>query len=126
MSNHSTWNRYGQSKLANILHVKELAVRFPNITCVALHPGVVHTGISKGVEETFPWMKCLRFVNVFLKCPEQGAMTQLFAATGKNVKSGAYYIPVAKEDMASDHARDEKLARVLWEWTEKELDTAGY
>lgn len=39
--------RYGQSKLANILHTKALAKRYGgkenNIIVVALHPGAVRT-----------------------------------------------------------------------------------
>ncbi len=63
---------------------------------------------------------------MFLVTPEQGALTQLFAATSKDAKTGSYYVPIAKEDEASDYARDEKLADELWDWTEKELDAAGY
>jgi NAD(P)-dependent dehydrogenase (short-subunit alcohol dehydrogenase family) len=39
--------KYGQSKLANILHSKELARRYPSITCASMHPGTVETGLSK-------------------------------------------------------------------------------
>lgn len=43
----SIWNCYGQSKLANILHTKEIARRYGQgdhpILCVALHPGTVKT-----------------------------------------------------------------------------------
>ena len=35
--------RYAQSKLANILFARELARRYPAITVVAVHPGVVDT-----------------------------------------------------------------------------------
>lgn len=35
-----TFRRYGQSKLANILHARELQRRYPQITATSLHPGV--------------------------------------------------------------------------------------
>jgi NAD(P)-dependent dehydrogenase (short-subunit alcohol dehydrogenase family) len=41
--NFSVWARYGHSKLANVLHSKELAKRYPDILSVSLHPGTVKT-----------------------------------------------------------------------------------
>lgn len=40
-----TWTRYGMSKLANVLHTKELARRYGGngIVAVCLHPGTVKT-----------------------------------------------------------------------------------
>lgn len=40
-----TWTRYGLSKLANVLHTKELARRYggDGIISVCLHPGTVKT-----------------------------------------------------------------------------------
>jgi NAD(P)-dependent dehydrogenase (short-subunit alcohol dehydrogenase family) len=41
----STWTRYGMSKLANVLHTKELARRYgaSGIVTTCLHPGTVKT-----------------------------------------------------------------------------------
>jgi NAD(P)-dependent dehydrogenase (short-subunit alcohol dehydrogenase family) len=41
----STWTRYGMSKLANVLHTKEIASRYGEngIMAVCLHPGTVKT-----------------------------------------------------------------------------------
>lgn len=44
-NNFSTWARYGHSKLANVLHSKALAKRYPNILALSLHPGTVKTYI---------------------------------------------------------------------------------
>jgi NAD(P)-dependent dehydrogenase (short-subunit alcohol dehydrogenase family) len=41
--NFSVWARYGHSKLANVLHSKELAKRYSDILSVSLHPGTVKT-----------------------------------------------------------------------------------
>lgn len=43
------WRRYGQSKLANIVYAAELARRFPMITSLSVHPGVVNTGLVSGL-----------------------------------------------------------------------------
>ncbi|MCJ1235694.1 hypothetical protein MMC14_003665 [Varicellaria rhodocarpa] len=40
------WVRYGQSKLANVIYANELARRYPDITSMSIHPGVIHdTGL---------------------------------------------------------------------------------
>lgn len=39
---------YRQSKLANLVYARELAKRYPNITTVSLHPGVVATAMLAG------------------------------------------------------------------------------
>jgi retinol dehydrogenase-12 len=52
--NFSTRERYGQSKLANILYSIELARRYPAIRCVSVHPGSVKTGLSRGLKESYP------------------------------------------------------------------------
>jgi NAD(P)-dependent dehydrogenase (short-subunit alcohol dehydrogenase family) len=123
-----TWTRYGQSKLANILYAKALAERFPGIKCVSVHPGSVDTGLVRGPGESWPWLKTLMWVlgRVLTVSVAHGALTQLFAATSKDAKSGAYYVPTAKEDKGSTYARDEKLVKALWDYTQKELDAAGY
>lgn len=45
MKDGSVWTRYGQSKLAAILHAKQLAKAYGSkgIIAVSLHPGVVKT-----------------------------------------------------------------------------------
>lgn len=40
LESYQTWRRYGQSKLANIFHARELQRRYPQITATSLHPGV--------------------------------------------------------------------------------------
>ncbi|KAL4862998.1 hypothetical protein BDV12DRAFT_202528 [Aspergillus spectabilis] len=43
---YSVWTRYGYSKLANVLHAKALAKRYPEILSPPLHPGTV-TNLSQ-------------------------------------------------------------------------------
>ena len=124
MEQYSTWTRYGQSKLANILYTRELARRYPKIKSITLHPGSVDTGLTLSFQAEHSWWAphIYRVLNNFvLKTPERGALTQLWAATSSDAKSGTYYVQVAKESKGSDHSRDKNLAHELWEWTEKEL-----
>ncbi|KPI42510.1 putative oxido [Cyphellophora attinorum] len=49
MPNRGTWERYGHSKLANVLFTKALSQRYPQLTCVAVHPGGVKTDLADTV-----------------------------------------------------------------------------
>jgi NAD(P)-dependent dehydrogenase (short-subunit alcohol dehydrogenase family) len=122
--------RYAQSKLANLYFIKSLAKRHPNIMCVSLHPGVVHTNIFSTIHTKgglYSWlvsmMTGLLGVNV-----QTGALGQLWAATGKREElvSGAFYMPLKKETKKGKFVSDDVLAEKLWEWTEKELDAKGF
>ncbi|EED20091.1 short-chain dehydrogenase, putative [Talaromyces stipitatus ATCC 10500] len=43
MKEYTVWTRYGHSKLANVLHTKELAKRYGDILSISLHLGTVKT-----------------------------------------------------------------------------------
>lgn len=45
LESYYTFRHYGQSKLANILHARELQRRYPSITATALNPGVLLTNL---------------------------------------------------------------------------------
>ena len=57
-----------------------------------------------------------------------GAFNQLWAATAPStaLTNGGYYTPVATLSKPSGYGQDAKMARVLWDWTEKELALKGY
>ncbi|KAH7392670.1 retinol dehydrogenase 12 [Pyrenochaeta sp. MPI-SDFR-AT-0127] len=131
----STWRRYGGSKLANVLYARELAVRYPQITSVSLHPGVILTDLFQSLR-----------ANVFLKIgiwiygiiglilpghykdPKGGALNSTWCATTRkeDLVNGGFYKPVGVLNNGSKWARDEGLRKKLWEWTEEELKKHGY
>ncbi|KAL4916490.1 retinol dehydrogenase 11 [Aspergillus aurantiobrunneus] len=117
------WIRYGQSKLANLLYASELARRHPALTSISLTPGVVNTGLVENLgrfNRAFVW--ATNFGN--LMGPEEGAHNQLWAATTAktNLVNGRFYEPVGVLSGKLDKAaKDEALARRLWEWTEEAL-----
>ncbi|KAL8914866.1 MAG: hypothetical protein Q9172_006998 [Xanthocarpia lactea] len=123
------WARYGQSKLANILFTKELASRYPSITSVAIHPGVIMTDLYVPNQQTNMLMKYgLKFVGpLFMADIRTGALNQLWGAVGKRseVVSGGYYTPVGKASSGSKWAQKKDLAQELWAWTERELASKG-
>lgn len=120
-----TLQRYGQSKLANILYARSLAKRYPEIMSVAIHPGVVSTGLVANLSW---WKKALVYLSEWgrIKEPKDGIVNQVWAATGERsgIVSGGYYEPVGMVGREDKVSSSEVLAEELWKWTEKELD--GY
>lgn len=131
MRNFSTWTRYGQSKLANVLFTKGLAKRYPEIKSVAIHPGGVNTGLSAPLEKSMGFVGSVigPLAKLVVDSVEKGALGQLWAATAKGETgpdSGSFYYPVAKLHIGNKYIRDEKLADTLWDWTERELKSHEY
>jgi NAD(P)-dependent dehydrogenase (short-subunit alcohol dehydrogenase family) len=102
------YSEYAVSKLANVLFIRELARRRPELNCFAVHPGLIDTQIIP------------KFVRPFMRggllTPEEGADTVVWCATSDQVvgESGMYYQrrAVATPSLA---AQDDDLARELWE-----------
>ncbi len=130
-----TWKRYGQSKLSNLLFARELAERYPQLTSVSLHPGVIFTDLFQSLRANILlkaglWVYGLFFFLIpgHYKSTAGGALNQTWAATVKkeDLVNGAYYKPVGVPSKGSRHARDFGLQKKLWEWTEAELGKHGY
>jgi NAD(P)-dependent dehydrogenase (short-subunit alcohol dehydrogenase family) len=130
MNSCSTWELYGQSKLANVLFTKGLAARYPGIKSVAVHPGGVDTGLARGIEESYGKVGKVGVwaTRWLMQDVSKGVVNQLWAAVGKSedVVNGTFYFPVAKVHTGSEVVRDEGLVDFLWEWTEKEFKERGF
>lgn len=139
----SAMTRYGQSKLAQILHIKTLESTYGpssinssqggEIWFASVHPGYVATnllGQSSGMAPAMimkPVSKLMRCMGV-LEDQEKGASSSLFASASSNFSrenSSAYIVPYAKIGTPSEHARDALLAKKLWSWTEGALGSRG-
>lgn len=121
-----TYARYGQSKLANILFIRQLAKQYPQFTCVAVHPGVVHTNLAAGATGSpWPFQHLVGLSRFVLTTVEDGVKNQLWASVAKEVKNGEYYEPVGIGGKASAFAQNDELAKKLWDWTEEELGKRG-
>jgi NAD(P)-dependent dehydrogenase (short-subunit alcohol dehydrogenase family) len=125
---------YGQSKLANLLFMRELQRRSDaagwRLMSNAAHPGGAATelipngpGRQRGL---LGWIE--PYANRLLLQPAaDGAWPQLFAATSPNAKGGTYYGPSrwlglwGPPTMArmSRRARSDRDAKRLWEMSEK-------
>jgi hypothetical protein len=89
-----------------------------------VHPGSIDTELNTNTDSSLgflhPVLKCL---SVY-KTADEGSYGSLFAVAGEGFKkeeSGAYFVPVAKKGKESKKAKDEVLARELWEWTEQTM-----
>lgn len=126
----STNSRYGSSKLANILHARILGEKYPQITAVAVHPGVIMTELYASVKDQGAIQRWVlgAFAPMLMANTHDGAKTSLWTATQPKdvVKQTYYYEPINKTGQGSKYAQDHDLAVKLWDWTEEEFKKHGY
>ena len=113
------FERYGQTKLANILFTSELARRLEGtgVTAVCFHPGLVATGFNRNNGLMMDLgMTILRPIS---RSPQKGAETLVWLATLPEhaIANGGYYFD-RQQVTPSDAARDMHAARRLWEASE--------
>lgn len=119
----SKWTRYGQSKLAMVLYGKQLAKRYPNITSISVHPGVIRTSLIYDL----PFVDRLFIEAITLGQKigvEEGAYTTCWAATAprnENLMSGGIYQPVGKPLSETKLSSNVNLGDRLWNWTAEHL-----
>src|ERR671914_1407691 len=113
---------YRQSKLANILFSKELALRLEGsgVTSNCFHPGGVRTNLV----QSNPWYYRLiwAIINPFLANPKKGADTAIYLASSSEVDniSGKYFVnrkPVSTSGLADDQDAATRLWKISEELT---------
>nr|XP_033778210.1 dehydrogenase/reductase SDR family member 13 [Geotrypetes seraphini] len=118
---------YADSKLANVLHARELANRLEgnNITCYAVHPGLVHTEIFHCIS---PWLKLpvYFYLCLFARDCIVGAQTSIYCAVQEGIEqhSGRYFADCRVQEVWQK-GRDDVVAKKLWEVSEYLVDLAG-
>jgi len=123
---------YSQSKLANLLFATELDRRLraagEDVTSVAAHPGLSGTALYRNsLRHRHPLLAGLAapITALFTQDVRTGMLPQLHAATAAGVQGGDYIGPGGIAEFAgspgaarrSAQARDETLARRLWDAT---------
>ena len=112
---------YSQSKLANVLFTMELDRRYGrDLTTNCLHPGLVGTRLANkkaGAFTSTVWS----LYKPFATKPDRGAATSVYLAASPEVQdvSGRYFDEDQCLQKPSAIARNEQLARRLWEYSEK-------
>ena len=118
------WKAYAQSKLANLLFVRELQARLraagADTLVTAAHPGWTATDLQRtsGVARLFNPIIAMK--------PPEGALPTLRAATDPEVRGGEYFGPKHFFEMTgppvrariNPRAKDDALAAGLWERSE--------
>jgi NAD(P)-dependent dehydrogenase (short-subunit alcohol dehydrogenase family) len=120
------WQAYGQSKLANLLFMRELATRAgASILSAAGHPGWAATHLQSGAGVT---KRLSALGNHFLaQSDAMGALPQLYAATMPDVVGGDYWGPDGiaearghpKRVGSTAASRNMADARRLWDVSEQ-------
>ncbi|XP_015077896.1 short-chain dehydrogenase TIC 32, chloroplastic-like [Solanum pennellii] len=112
---------YAQSKLANILHAKELSrqlkARNANVAINAVHPGIVKTGITRD-HKGFITDSLYFMASKLLKSTSQGAASTCYVALNPQTRgvNGKYFAD-CNECHCSALANDEIEAHKLWKHT---------
>ena len=119
------WRAYGQTKLANLLFMRELGRRYDGILSAAAHPGWAATHLQSGAGVT---KRISALANhVLAQSDAMGALPQLYAATMPDVRSGEYFGPDGLFERAgypkrvgmTAAARNDADAERLWTTSEQ-------
>ncbi|XP_049878198.1 retinol dehydrogenase 13-like [Pectinophora gossypiella] len=115
---------YAQSKLANLLFVRELARRLleTGVAVVAVDPGLTDTTLTRNM----PMMRSITRFFIYplfwpvMKTPKIGAQVIVHAALDPKLATcaGDYYVDMKKTDPSAS-AQDFEMAQWLWKVSEK-------
>jgi len=114
---------YAQSKLANILFTKQLAVKLKGsrVTVNCLHPGAVLTNLGVDRKTGFGKRVYLLLRPFFLSA-EQGSQSAIYLATAPEISevSGEYFYrqQIQKLSLRANNMND---AQWLWQWSEEQV-----
>ncbi|CAH1451401.1 unnamed protein product [Lactuca virosa] len=117
---YSAFHAYGQSKLANALHAKELSRCLKeegvNVSVNSLHPGVIKTNLLRNQGFVASILSKIAFS--LLKNIPQGAATTCYVAMHPQVKgvSGEYFAD-CNISKASKYVDDSEMVKKLWDFS---------
>jgi NAD(P)-dependent dehydrogenase (short-subunit alcohol dehydrogenase family) len=124
---YSAWSVYGDSKLCNLLFTRALQSRLTkagitNLAVLSSHPGYTATNLQQT-----SFVSWFNFVGM---APEQGALTQVRAATDLTLKPNDYIGPdgwggmrgYPVVEVPSTQAQDDALAEQFWTLAENKTN----
>ncbi|XP_062513015.1 retinol dehydrogenase 12-like [Corticium candelabrum] len=129
---YSDFGAYAQSKLANILFTRVLADRLEgtDVTTYSLHPGSVNSELNRHLTSSLLTRIAYYLVYPFYwltsKTTWEGAQTNIYCAVSEDLEgvSGRYYKDCAEAKLLP-LARDDAVAKKLWDVSEKLIGLSG-
>ena len=137
-----TWARYGQSKLANILHTNVLHEKYGpgsgspgEIWVTSVHPGIVGTNLDASVKQSGMGMSTVFWLvrqTGLMWFADRGAWNSLFCAASQDMtaqQSGMYleiYGRFGEPKRLSAAAKDHALAKRLEDCTREVMAKEGW
>jgi NAD(P)-dependent dehydrogenase (short-subunit alcohol dehydrogenase family) len=133
---YNRWLAYGQSKLANLLFALELERRLraagSTVKSLAAHPGYAATNLQSAAAPLADRLLMKVSNAVLAQSADMGALPTLYAATEPGLEGGTFVGPDGFMEqrghpepvVPSAAARDEDVARRLWEVSEELTGTA--
>jgi NAD(P)-dependent dehydrogenase (short-subunit alcohol dehydrogenase family) len=116
------FERYGETKLANILFTTELAKRLrgTGVTANCFHPGLVASGFNRNNGALMSGVMTL--ARPFSRSPRKGAETLVWLVDSPQVgdESGGYFVDMRRAT-PSRPAMDADAARRLWQVSEEQI-----
>ena len=118
------FERYGETKLANVLFTAELARRLDGsgVTANCFHPGFVGSGFNRN--NGLLWQAAMLLASPFARSAERGAETLVWLADSPDVSeiSGGYFVD-KRLRRTSAAAQDASAAQRLWQLSEQQTQT---
>ena len=111
---------YGQSKLANLLFTRHLAIKLStdNISVNAIHPGGVNTALGSQNKALFG--KILKaMLKPFFRSPLKGASSIVYLATKNDDGVTGEYFVDCKQAKSSSYSKNLEEAQKLWNLSEQ-------
>ena len=124
------WRAYSQSKLANLLFMRELDRRAraagSPLVSVAAHPGYAATHLQTAAPPLLDRVVLQALNRLVAQSAEKGALPALYAATAPDLPGASYAGPDGRNELRGDprlvgmseRAQDPVTARRLWEVSE--------
>jgi NAD(P)-dependent dehydrogenase (short-subunit alcohol dehydrogenase family) len=118
------FERYGQTKLANILFTAELAKRLQGtgVSAYCFHPGLVASGFNRNNGALMGL--AMVAIKPFSRSTERGARTLVWLAETPGIEGDGGYFVDEKLARPSRAGQDMEAAARLWEASEQQTGTA--
>ncbi len=118
------FERYGQTKLANILFTAELARRLEgsDVSAYCFHPGLVASGFNRNNGALMGL--AMVAIKPFSRSTERGARTLVWLAETPSIEGDGGYFVDEKLARPSRAGQDMEAAARLWEASEQQTGTA--